>query len=262
MDIGTLIGLLGGFGLIVVTIVLGGNAGGFVDIPSVIVVIGGTVASVFVMFPMSAVIGSVKVGMKALFFKGHDPNKIISQIVKLSETARKESLVALEKVKVSDPYLKKGVLLIADGTEESLVRSVMQIELDFMKKRHLQGQGVFKGLGTMAPAFGMIGTLIGLVKMLQALDDPSSIGPAMAVALLTTFYGAVMANVVFLPMSKKLEERSIEDAMFMEIMIEGVVSIQRGDHPSIVRDKLQAFLAPTLRQAAPQKKGGKKKKKK
>lgn len=248
MDIATLIGIVGGFGLIVATIILGGNPGGFVDVPSVVVVIGGTFASVFVMFPLKAVVGTFKVGMKTLLFKAPDPNDVIRTISGLADTARRESLVALEKVAIDDPYLKKGVMLVVDGSSEALVRSVMEIELDFMKQRHRMGQGVFKGLGTMAPAFGMIGTLIGLVNMLQNLEDPSSIGPAMAVALLTTFYGAVLANVVFLPLAKKLEDRSEEEALYMQIMIEGVSSIQKGDHPTVVKEKLQAFLAPALRE--------------
>jgi len=250
MDIATLIGLLGGFGLIITTIILGGNPGGFVDIPSMVVVIGGTFAATFVMFPLGTIIGTVKVAMKALFFKSADPHQIIRKIIELAETARRESLVALEKVSVEDPFMKKGVMLVADGTEEALVRSVMETEIKFMKQRHMQGQGVFKGMGTMAPAFGMIGTLIGLVNMLQNLSDPASIGPAMAVALLTTFYGAVLANVVFLPMATKLEGRSIEDQLYLEIMLEGVVSIQRGDHPSIVKEKLMAFLSPAMRESS------------
>ncbi|MDK2954564.1 MAG: chemotaxis protein MotA [Desulfovibrionales bacterium] len=248
MDIATLIGLLGGLGLIAATVVLGGNVGGFIDIPSMLVVIGGSVASVFIMFPMNVAIGSFKVGMKTFFSKGYNAQEMINQVIRLAETARKESLVALEKVQVDDPFLKKGITMVADGSEEKLVRQVLEIEINFMKERHRQGQGVFKGMGTMAPAFGMIGTLIGLVQMLQNLDDPSSIGPAMAVALLTTFYGAVLANVIFLPLARKLEVRSDEDALFMEIMTEGVISIQRGEHPSIVKEKLQAFLAPKVRE--------------
>lgn len=248
MDIATVIGLVGGFGLIVTTIMLGGNAGGFVDIPSVIVVLGGTFAATFVMFPLKTILGTIKVVMKSVFFKSQDPNEIVRNITSLAERARKESLVALEKVPIDDEYLKKGVMLVADGSSEALVRSIMEIELDFMKQRHRQGQGVLKGMGMLAPAMGMIGTLIGLVNMLQNLDDPSSIGPAMAVALLTTFYGAVLANVVFIPIAKKLEERSEEDALYMQIMIEGVASVQRGEHPSVVKDKLMAFLAPALRE--------------
>jgi len=248
MDIATVIGLIGGFGLIITTIIMGGNAGGFLDIPSVVVVLGGTFAATFVMFPLKTIIGTIKVAMKSIFFKSQDPAQIIRTITGLAETARKESLVALEKVPIEDQYLKKGVMLVADGSSEALVRSIMEIELDFMKQRHRQGQGVFKGMGMLAPAMGMIGTLIGLVNMLQNLEDPSSIGPAMAVALLTTFYGAVMANIVFIPIAKKLEERSEEDSLFMQIMIEGVASVQRGEHPSVVKDKLEAFLSPALRE--------------
>ncbi|MEF2144101.1 MAG: MotA/TolQ/ExbB proton channel family protein [Desulfovibrionaceae bacterium] len=249
MDIATLIGLVGALGLIVATIVLGGNVGGFLDVPSMVVVIGGTFAVAFVMFPLGVVISTAKVIMKTIMFQSQDPHQIIRKIIELADKARKESLVALEKVSMDDPFLKKGVLMVADGTEEQLVRAVLETEIKFMKQRHLQGQGVLKGMGTMAPAFGMIGTLIGLVQMLQNLSDPSSIGPAMAVALLTTFYGAVLANCIFLPMATKLEGRSAEDALYMEIMLEGVISIQRGDHPSIVKEKLMAFLAPAMRES-------------
>ncbi|MDD3313304.1 MotA/TolQ/ExbB proton channel family protein [Pseudodesulfovibrio sp.] len=248
MDIATLIGLVGAFGLVVTSIFMGGNAAGFVDIPSIVIVIGGTFAVAFVMFPLGVVIRTIKVGLKTLLFKSNDPQEIIRLITSLAETARRESLVALEKVNIEDQFLKKGVMLVVDGSSEGLVRSVMEIELEFMKQRHRQGQAVFKGMGAMAPAFGMIGTLIGLVNMLSNLSDPSSIGPAMAVALLTTFYGAIMANVVFLPLATKLEERSAEDALFMQIMIEGVSSLQRGDHPTIVKEKLQAFLSPAIRE--------------
>jgi len=215
MDIATLIGLVGAFGLVFAAIFMGGNAAGFVDIPSIAIVVGGTFAVTFVMFPLGVVIGTIKVGLKTLMIKSNDPQNIIRLITSLADTARKQSLVSLEKVAIDDPFLKKGVMLVVDGSSETLVRSVMEIELDFMRQRHRQGQSVFKGMGTMAPAFGMIGTLIGLVNMLSNLSDPSSIGPAMAVALLTTFYGAVLANCVFLPMATKLEERSAEDALFM-----------------------------------------------
>ncbi|MGE4290752.1 MAG: motility protein A [Desulfovibrio sp.] len=250
MDIATLIGLVGGFGLIITTIFIGGNVGGFVDVPSMVMVFGGTVASAFIMFPMNVIIGTMKVIMKTIFFKSADPHQIIRKVIELAETARRESLVALEKVSVEDPFMKKGVMLVADGTEESLVRAVLETEVKFMKQRHQQGQGVLKGMGAMSPAFGMIGTLVGLVQMLQNLSDPSSIGPAMAVALLTTFYGSVLANVVFLPLATKLEGRSAEDQLYMEIMLEGVVSIQRGDHPSIVKEKLMSFLSPAMRESS------------
>jgi len=242
--------MLAGLGLIVGSIAFGGGAlGGFVDIPSVLVVVGGTIATTFIMFPMSVVFGSVKVAMKAFFSSGRDASGLIDLMVQMAEKARKESLVALEKVQVDDPFIKKGVQLVADGTEESLVRAVLDTEISFMRRRHTQGQGVFKGMGTMAPAMGMIGTLVGLVKMLQNLSDPGAIGPAMAVALLTTFYGAVLSNIIFLPLAKKLEERSAEEALYMEIAMEGVVSILHGEHPSIVEEKLMAFLSPAMRGA-------------
>lgn len=247
MDIATLIGLLGGFGLIVGAIFMGGGIGGFIDVPSIVVVIGGTFAIGFVMFPLKVVLGTIKIGMKTLFAKSPDPAASIQQIVSLAETARKESLVALEKAAIDDPYMKRGILLVADGTEESLVRDVMEFEINNMKARHRRGQEVFKGFGTMAPAFGMIGTLIGLVQMLQNLDDPSSIGPAMAVALLTTFYGAILANVVFLPLATKLADRSAEETQSMELVMEGVISILNGEHPNIVKEKLESFLPPSQR---------------
>ncbi|MCT4533948.1 MotA/TolQ/ExbB proton channel family protein [Halodesulfovibrio sp.] len=248
MDIATIIGLFGSLALIVGAIAVGGSPAGFVDVPSILVVFGGTIAVAFIMFPLGTVLGSMKVGMKAFFSKAPDPIDSIDIVIDLADRARKESLVALEKVNIENEFLKRGVLLVADGTEESLIRSVMEIEVDIMKKRHRTGQEVFKGMGNMAPAFGMIGTLIGLVRMLQALDDPSSIGPAMAVALLTTFYGAILANCIFLPLAKKLEERSNEEAMNMELMTEGVLSILNGEHPNIVREKLNSFLPPSKRQ--------------
>ncbi len=247
MDIGTLIGLVLGFSLIVGAIVLGGSIGGFVDLPSVIIVFGGTIATTFIMYAMPVALGAVKVAMKALFTKTREAPKLIELMVRLAEKARKESLVALEKVQIEDPFVKKGIQLVADGTSQDLVRVVLDTEVAGMRRRHIQGQGMFKAMGTMAPAFGMIGTLIGLVKMLQNLSDPGSIGPAMAVALLTTFYGAVLANVVFLPVAKKLEERSDEEAYYMEIATEGIMSIMNGDHPTIVREKLLAYLPPGSR---------------
>lgn len=248
MDIATIIGIFGSLALIIGAIVVGGNANGFIDVPSILVVFGGTIAVAFVMFPIGTILGSMKVGMKAFFSKAPDPLDSIDMVIDLAERARRESLVALEKVEISNPFMKRGILLVADGTEESLIRSVMEIDVEIMKKRHRTGQEVFKGMGTMAPAFGMIGTLIGLVQMLQALDDPAAIGPAMAVALLTTFYGAVMANCLFLPLAKKLEERSNEEALNMDLMTEGVLSILNGEHPNIVREKLNSFLPPSKRQ--------------
>ena len=247
MDIGTLLGIVGCLALVVGGILLGGSLLAFVDLPSILIVIGGVTLVTFVMFPMKTVFNSFKVGMKTFFAKTPDPSQVIRQIVDLANLARRESLVALEKTSVDNEFLRKGVLLVADGTEESLLRSILETEIAFMRRRHSYGQSIFKSMGNMSPAFGMIGTLIGLINMLGNLDDPSNIGPAMAVALLTTFYGAIMANVFFLPMATKLEARSAEEALYMEIIVEGVVSILHGENPRILQDKLEAFLNPALR---------------
>ena len=247
MDLGTLIGILAGFGLIVGAIATGGGLGGFIDLPSILVVLGGTIAATLIMFPLGMVINAFKVAMKAFLAKAPDSQGVIMKIVELAEKGRKEGLVSLEKVPVEDPYLLKGVRMVADGTAPNMVRAVLEAEIMFMKRRHQRGQGIFKGMGAAAPAFGMIGTLIGLVSMLQSLDDPSSIGPAMAVVLLTTFYGAVMANLIFLPFAKKLEERSADETLYLEIIMEGILSIQEGEHQSVVKEKLQSFLAPDMR---------------
>ena len=253
MDIATLLGILAGFGLIIGSIASGGGLGGFIDPPSMLIVVGGTIAATLVMFPLSVVMGSIKVGMKAFFAKDRSPLELIEEIVKLADVGRREGLLALEKAEVANEYLAKGVRLVADGSAPNLVRAVLETEIESLQQRHRRGQAVFKGMGTAAPAFGMIGTLVGLVQMLQNMDDPASIGPSMAVALLTTFYGAVLANVVFLPMVKKLEERSIDETFIMEIAVEGIMGIQNGENPRIVNERLLSFVAPRLREAADEK---------
>lgn len=247
MDVGTLLGIFGCLGLVLGAIMMGGSLIAFVDVPSILIVIGGVVLVTFVMFPMQTVFNSFKVAMKTLFSSAPEPTRIINQILDLANLARRESLVALEKASVDNDFLNKGILLVADGTEEGLLRSILETEIAFMRQRHSYGQSIMKAMGNMSPAFGMIGTLIGLINMLGALDDPSNIGPAMAVALLTTFYGAIMANVFFLPMATKLEARSAEEVLYMEIIVEGVVSILHGENPRLLQDKLEAFLMPAKR---------------
>lgn len=247
MDIATLIGILSGTGLIVGAIAMGGNLGAFFDLPSIAIVAGGTIASTLVMFPLKVVLGSIQVGMKAFTAKTPDEDEVIQEILKLSDIGRREGLLSLEKAQVDNDFLRRGVRMVADGSAPNLVRAVMETEIEFMRQRHRRGQSVFKGMGAMAPAFGMIGTLVGLVQMLQNLSDPSAIGPAMAVALLTTFYGAVASNVLFLPMARKLEERSNEEAFFMEISVDGVMAIQNGENPRVVQERLHAYLSPARR---------------
>ena len=248
MDLGTLLGLVSAFAFVIVAISMGSPLGAFIDYPSIMIVMGGSFACIFIMFPGKVLMSSAKMLMKCFVYKIEDPRALIEQIVMLGEKARKESIVALEKVQVSNKFMARGVMMVADGTELGLLRSVLDIDISIMQQRHWRGQDVLKQMGTYAPAFGMIGTLIGLVQMLQQMDDPDSIGPAMAVALLTTFYGSFLANVMWLPLAKKLEERSNDETRNMELMKEGIISIQKGEHPALVKEKLQSFLPPSMRE--------------
>lgn len=247
MDIGTLLGLVSAFAFVTIGIMMGSPLSAFVDYPSIMIVVGGSFACVAIMFPGKVLMSAAKMIMKCFIYKVEDPRSLIEQIVMLGEKARRESIVSLEKVQVSNSFMARGVMMVADGTELSLLRSILDIDISIMQQRHWRGQDVLKQLGTYSPAFGMIGTLIGLVQMLQQMDNPDSIGPAMAVALLTTFYGSMLANVIWLPMAKKLEERSNDETRNMELMKEGILSIQKGEHPSLVKEKLQSFLPPSMR---------------
>ena len=247
MDIATVIGIVLAFGLILTSIIMGTGLGAFIDIPSIIIVIGGTIASLLISYPLPTVIGAIKVFMKSIFGAPPNPQELIEQIVELAVKARKESILALENVQIENPFLAKGIRLVVDGTAPNLVKDIMNTEIKFMKQRHQAGQTIFGTVAAMAPAFGMIGTLIGLVQMLQNLSDPSAIGPSMAVALLTTFYGALLANIFGVPIKTKLEQKSQEEAVIMEIITQGVISIMEGDNPMIVRNKLEAFLSPAMR---------------
>ena len=250
MDIATIIGIVSGIGLVIGAILLGSGLGAFFDAPSLLGVGGGSVAAMLIAFPLGTVIGSIKIALKAFFSPKQSPDEVIERIVDLAIKARKESIIALEKEEIEDPFLAKGIRLVVDGTAPNLVSSILRTEIGFMKQRHLSGQSVFKFLGGMAPAYGMIGTLIGLVQMLQSLDDPSSIGPAMAIALLTTFYGALLANIIALPIAEKLGGKSADEVLMMEVTIQGVLAILEGDNPIIVRSKLEAFLSPSQRKPA------------
>lgn len=249
MDLATIIGLASGFVLILSAIVIGGSPLSFIDIPSCLIVVGGVTAVTFIMFPMRTVIGSIQVAIKAFRDDTWNLDAIIDQMVSLSRLARTNGILALEDAEreITNPFLKKGIQLAVDGNEEELIRFIMATDVGFTKERHAIGQKVFKQMGAMGPAFGMIGTLIGLVQMLKTLDDPSSIGPSMAVALLTTLYGSLIANLVCLPIANKLEFRSKEEALAKQVVTEGIISIMQGANPKVLKDKLEAFVAPNLR---------------
>ncbi|MEJ8554409.1 flagellar motor protein [Tepidibacter sp. Z1-5] len=249
MDLGTLIGIVLGFGLIIVSILLGGSLGAFIDIPSIMIVVGGTVAATLVAYPLPKVKEIMKLTQKAFKERKSNPNEVIESMIELANKARKEGLLALEESSagIDDDFIKKGVMLVVDGTDPDLVRTLLETELDFLEERHKSGQGLFETMGSFAPAFGMVGTLIGLINMLKKLDDPSSIGPAMSVALLTTFYGSFLANMIFIPIANKLKVKSREETLEREIIVEGLLSIQAGENPRIIEEKLKAFLPPSMR---------------
>jgi len=249
MDTGTTFGIIIGFTLIILAIQLGGGLTFFVDVKSLMIVAGGTIASTLISFPVSRVLGVMQVVKNAFLQKNLAPNATIENLVAFAEKARREGILSLENAleEVDDEFLKSGIRLAVDGVEPELIKDILDTELAFIEDRHKIGQSIFSTMGLYCPAFGMIGTLIGLILMLQQMEDPSAIGPGMALALLTTLYGAVMANVVFLPIAGKLRNRTAEEILIKEITIEGIMSIQSGDNPRIVKQKLQAFLSPQLR---------------
>ncbi len=247
MDIGTVAGLVLGIVLILVAILLGGSLGSFIDIPSVLIVIGGAIAATFIRFTLPDVLNSISVAMKAFFAKTQPPEEIIQELVTLSNVARKEGLLKLEKQPVNDPFLKKAIMYCVDGHEADFIQEVLEKEIDLTLQRHGLGQGIFAAIGDAAPAFGMIGTLVGLVNMLGNMSDPASIGPAMAVALLTTLYGAIMANLVALPIADKLKRRSMDEELNMKLVVEGVLGLQKGLNPRVLEELLKTFLPPKKR---------------
>ena len=251
MDLGTIVGSALAIALILMAVLLGGNIVGFIDVPSILIVLGGgCVAAPMVAFPLSHVKGMVPVVMKAIVVTPMNPVETIKFIVELAQKARKESLLALENVEIENPFLKKGITLAVDGTEPATIKAILQAEMAYIKKRHENGINLLKTLGDMAPAFGMIGTLIGLVNMLSNMSDPASIGPAMSVAILTTLYGALVANCLAIPIAKKLEWYDAVESMQMQIVVEGISAILDGDHPAIAEQKLMSFLPTSQRTAS------------
>lgn len=249
MDVATLIGLVAGTGLILWGMSNGGSLSLFVDVPSMAIVLGGGTAAVMVCFPINKVVGAMKVVKNAFIPQTGSSTDIIGVIVSFAEKARREGLLTLEEdaAALDDEFLQKAIQLVVDGTDPELVRDILEIELAFLEDRHKLGREIFEQLGAFYPAFGMIGTLIGLIAMLANLDDPSSIGSGMATALITTFYGALLANFIALPIAKKLAVRNGEEVLLRQVIVEGVLAIQNGENPRIVQEKLKAFFPPGLR---------------
>ena len=256
MDIATIIGLISGTALVISAVLLGGNLGMFINAPGLLIVIGGTVATCFIKFSMGDVFNSIKVALKAFICKIQAPDEAISNMVQFAKIAKKDGLIALEKKKVDDEFAAKALRYLADGLDEGLIEDMLNKDIRLTVQRHSTGQQLFKGMGASAPTFGMIGTLIGLVQMLANMSDPSSIGPAMAVALLTTLYGALAANLVCLPIADKLFLRSQQEQTAKNIIREAAIGISRGLNPMILNDSLKIYLSPKERKkVAPATKG-------
>ncbi len=247
MDLATLLGLIIAFGFIIGAIVSGGPIILFINIPSLLIVIGGSIAVVLMQFTLGQFFGAFKVGIKAFLHKSVDAAELIQQAGVLANIARKEGMMALESQEIENPFLNKGIQLCVDGHPPDLVRKMLSKDISLTIQRHETGQKIFTALGDIAPAMGMIGTLIGLVQMLANMEDPKTIGPAMAVALLTTLYGAVIANAFALPIADKLALRSQEEKTNRTLILETISGIQEGMNPRVLEELLKAFLPESQR---------------
>ncbi len=252
MDVATIIGMVAGSVFILIAILLGGDLGLFVNLPSLLIVFGGTFSSLFIRYEIPDVILTIKVSKKALFHKLQNRQEVITQFIQLAQISRKEGLLALERVQFEDPFLAKGINYCVDGAETRQIEAILMKDIQYTKARHTFGQDLWLAVNTSAPAFGMIGTLIGLVNMLANMDDPKSIGPAMAVAILTTLYGAVISNLFALPLADKLGYRSSQEIDLKLLMLEGILGLKRGENPRMLEESLHTFLSPTDREAMKQ----------
>jgi chemotaxis protein MotA len=249
VDLATIGGLVVVVGLITAAILFGSPLMVFIDVPSVLIVIGGTIGVLFVAFPGGGVLSAVKAGKAAVFGKAPVVQDTIKLLSDLSNRARREGLLSLESAaqETEDDFMKRGLLMVVDGHEATAIEEVLYDELDKIEARHKLNIDIWDALGAYGPAMGMIGTLIGLVQMLQNMSDPNAIGPAMAVALLTTFYGSLLANVVGIPIANKLKSRSAEEIAAKTVVAQGLLSILNGENPRFMVDRLNASLAPAER---------------
>lgn len=248
MDLATIIGILGAIGFIIMSMVLGGDVTIFYNTPSVLIVFGGSLFIVLANYSISQFMTIGKVAAKAFIFKIESPEELIEKAVELADSARKGGFLALEEAQIPNKFMRKGIDMLVDGHDADVVRATLQKDIALTTTRHEQGAGLFKALGDIAPAMGMIGTLIGLVAMLSNMDDPKAIGPAMAVALLTTLYGAFLANVVAIPIQSKLELRKDEEELNQRLTLDAVLGIQDGQNPKVIEGILKNYLAESKRQ--------------
>ncbi|AHK16785.1 MAG: flagellar motor protein PomA [Thalassolituus sp.] len=250
MDLASLVGVLGAFGIVIMAMILGGDISMFVNVPSILIVVVGSMFAVLMKFELGQFLGAFKIAGKAFAFKLVKPEALIGEIVEMAGLARKGGLLSLEGKEVSDEFLGKGIQLLVDGHDPDVVRTLLSKEMKLASERHDTGITIFKAMGDVGPAMGMIGTLIGLVAMLANMDDPKSIGPAMAVALLTTLYGAMMATMLMLPIADKLSLRKAEEDTLKSMIIDALLAIQSGQNPRVIESMLQAYVQEGKRATA------------
>lgn len=257
MDIATVIGLLLGIGLVIGSILMGGGGlGPFFNVPSLMIVVGGSIAALLINFPLKAVLGVFAVVKNCFLVKLPTPKDVIEQFKELATITRRDGLLALEEKlgDIKDTFMTRGLEMVMGGTSKEDIQEVLETEVSYVEERHKVGKKIVDAMAAAAPAFGMVGTLIGLVQMLRSLDDPSQIGGGMATALLTTLYGAIIANLFCIPLGGKLEARSKEEVMIRELMLSGLISLVEGQAPRTVEEKLLAFLSSSERDAPAEKK--------
>lgn len=247
MDIATLIGMLGGFGIIIAAIVTGGDVMMFVNVPSILIVVGGTTFVVLMQVPMKEFLASFGIALKAFFYQTYDSQEVIDEAVKLADIARKNGLLALESQEISNSFLHKGIGLCVDGHDPVLVKKMLTKDINQTLHRHSVGIAMFKNMAVVAPAMGMIGTLIGLIQMLANMSDPASIGPAMAIALLTTLYGSIIANCFAQPIATKLTRSSQMEELNRKLIMETIGGIQEGMNPRVLEQLLSTYLPASKR---------------
>lgn len=250
MDIGTIIGLVFGLGVVAYSILLGGSLMIFVDLPSVYIVIGGMLCATLIHFSLPQFFSVFSIVKKTFLVKVPSPAQLIQKMVNYATISRRDGALALEEQirKTDNIFLGRALQMLVDGQEEGNIREMLDLEIQYLQERHAQGKKILEFMSSSAPAFGMIGTLIGLVQMLRNMSSPESIGAGMAVALITTFYGAILSNLIFTPLAGKLGIYSKAEIMAMEMTVAGICAISRGENPTMVREKMQTFISPGRRQ--------------
>ena len=250
MDIATIIGIFFGFSCIFISIIGGTDIAVFVHVPSMLITVGGMISATLIHFSLSQFLGIAPIVKKTLFWKMPSMQKLIQDMVNYSAISRRDGALALEKQlsDIHDPFLIKSLQMVVDGQDQEFIENSLFNEIHYLQERHQEGKKIMEFMGASAPSFGMIGTLIGLVAMLTSLDDPKNIGAGMAVALITTFYGALLANLLFIPLAGKLGIRSKQETLMREMIVEGVIGISKGEAPTAVRERMQTFVSAKNRE--------------